>query len=185
MISKFRSSVAAAFGSFLLGVSLTGEPQRDITAFSHAPAPAGVREEVLTDEDRYEIILTVLRTIDPKADHVMTRSEDYHKVQGPGSAWIGGDIVYLSKQNLPKIAVERLPKEKFRYKLILRDKGSIFDKADYSYLEFSRLSWIREAVVFTQTAYFRGGNIGGCMEKYSRNGRSWKREKPDCFAMAS
>jgi hypothetical protein len=133
----------------------------------------------------YQIILTVLLAIDPKKDHVMERSKDYGKGQGKVSPWLGGDIVYLSKENLPKTAVERLPKEKFRYKLILRDKSSMSNKIDYSYLEFSDWSGTRESAVFTLTAYFRGGNIGGCMEKYSKKDRSWKREKPDCFATAS
>lgn len=138
----------------------------------------------LSDADKYEIVMQVLQRIDPEKDHVMERSETYRKNKSEARRWLGGDIVYLSTKNLPQIAVERLPHKKFRYKLILRTLGTTFNERNYSYLEFSDWSGSSDSAVFTQTAYFRGGNIGGCTEKYTRYGRLWKRGKPDCFAIA-
>lgn len=138
----------------------------------------------LSDEDRYEIVMQVLQRIDPEKDHVMERSETYRKNKSETRRWLGGDLVYLSTKSLPQIAVERLPNKKFRYKLILRALDPTFNERNYSYLEFSGWSGTGDSAVFTQIAYFRGGNIGGCTERYSRHGRLWKRGKPDCFAMA-
>lgn len=70
---------------------------------------------------------------------------------------------------------------------VKRYTGPTFpDRNDVSYLYFS--GWVQkdDSVWLTSTAYFAGGNVGGCDEQYdrSKNGK-WTRVKSDCFAMAS
>jgi hypothetical protein len=118
------------------------------------------------DVTKAEVIKVWLKRID-KNDHFVTDER----------------VVYLA---VAEDVYKLLPK-KVNDLQIKRYIGSIkFRENEVPYILFTNWSRRGNYVWLTGTAYFVGGNVGGCNVRYDwKEGKGWNNSESECFAAAS
>src|SRR5690606_30640550 len=117
-------------------------------------------------ETQAEIIIASLNDM-TKESHAVTDS---------------GNVYLLVSDELYKL----LPKSVNEIKVNQYTGSTGIRQNSVPYIVFSRWAEIGGSIYVTETAYFVGGNMGGCSEKYEKNDADeWTRTEFDCFAAAS
>ena len=115
---------------------------------------------------RSEVIPVWLKRVN-KSDHFVTRE----------------GVVYLAVESE---LYEALPKTVNGLKIERYQGSTEIRENEVPYILFTNWSRQENSVRLTGTAYFVGGNVAGCSERYDWNeGSGWSNSESKCFAAAS
>lgn len=138
----------------------------DVSATKPAKAKKVTLVNPVNVETQAEIIIVSLNEMTTE-DHAVTAS---------------GDVYLLVSDELYKV----LPKSVNEIKVNQYTGSAGIRQDSVPYIVFSRWGEADGSIYVTKTAYFVGGNTGGCSKKYEKNDAGqWTRTKSDCFAAAS